>query len=1042
MKKLLLSVAAVAAMALCAKAEWSKSYDWDDTKDQIWTSYDNGGKHYVSTGGWEIEYSAGSGDEISITYVKTVGTSSLLNFDTIERDTGKRVVSISGFKQKYSLTDVVFPSSLATVGGSAFHSCPITSDLVFSSDHAVSIGDSAFYSTKVRSVTLKGAGSTIAGNAFSAVTSWVGTSDISGATSIGISAFQNGGNSVHPTFELIISPAVTSIGNNAFQKHRNLVVKVAQPKIISEIPEKDGTIGDNAFSDTGAALGQYFTLTIPFRGGCTVGNSAFNWMQKCNNFEFWGKAPTFSSSSFSSLGAAYNYKIRITGCPEMDPEGWSKLAALCTDAEKGRADYPGDDVCLGTYTTGSGATFWVCKGTSPYIGGTDNPVLDGVSVAKTATGYRIAGSLIQGSANIKAFFGENMFSLTDGKVAAPAQFDVELTVGDAPGQIPSGQMFSVSVVADDGSGNTDTWTSEKSVYTGRVTIEKVKDASEYRFAIGTFRISRGEGNTAGELKVSYAASGTAVADKNYEKLPGRVTIPDGSSFADIEIVPVFDEEDAEGTTLVLTLTDGDYFISQTEGEAEMFIESTDELDTNVYVDSMAESGDGSESAPVRTIREGLERAQKGFTIHVRGGEDRVYRFDSVYDQVVIPAKKSGLTIQNWGAAPAKLRVSDTYTKELGASSDSTPPILNEADSVTFKGLTFVFGKNSLAQNGYAYQAYLESHGNYTVVENCAIVGPRDDKGILVEGDRWSSGQNHGLWKLTGRDPIVRNCTIEDVRVSSTYDSYQIAPIFIGSYDFLIEGCTIRGVQRLFNNAVNNTRPNVTVVSNRFLNCICEVEATSSNGNPSDGLFRGAYTGFNNLTLAYNIFYNDSTMVGKSKTVCQGCRETYCGGFVAHHNTVIGFDNFLSRSNLYSENCVASIFDNLFVLNEGGLVCNEGRTFYSNNTWQTNNVVTSFKSGSFVRNNYVCELANINGGTLTEYEGYDFAKNVAIEGNLTTPEPVFESLDPANQKFCLMKLSKNRGLVGKNIAWTDDGKYPNYLGAVEPMVAGSMVIFVK
>ena len=1035
LSSVLVAVFSVCVFTLTAKAEWAKSYDWDDTKDQTWTSYDNGGKHYVSTGGWEIEYSTGDGDDIRLTYVKTSGTSSLLNFDTIERDTGKRVVSIAGFKQKSTLTDVVFPSSLATLGGSAFHSCPITSDLVFSPDHAVSIGDSAFYGTKVRSLSLKGAGSTIAGYAFSEVTTWVGTSDISGVTSFGTSAFLNGGNSVHANFELIISPAVTNIGANAFQKHRNLKVSVAQPKIISEIPDVDGTIGGNAFSDTGASRGEYFTLTIPFRGGCTVGDKAFNWMQKCNNFEFWGKAPTFSSSSFSSLGSAYNYKIRITGCVEMDPEGWAALATPCTDEEKANANYPGDDVCLGTYATGSGATFWVCKGTSPYVGGSDNPVLDGVSVTKTETGYRIAGSLIQGSATISAYFGENAFPLTAGKVTAPAQFDVELTVGDEEGQIPSGQMFAVSVKADDGSSASDVWTYEKSVYTGQVTIQKIKAASEYRFASGTFRVSRGDGNTTGELKVSYAASGTAVADTNYEKLPGKVVIPDGASFADIEIVPLFDAEDTQGTTLILTLTDGDYFVSPTAGSAEMLIESADEIENDIYVDCAAlQDGDGSELAPFLTIQEAFARAQKDFSIHLRGGDGREYVFSSAEDQIVIPAGKSGLTICNWGEDLATLRVSDTYAKDLGQGAVSTPPILNGADRVTFKGLSFSFAKNSLAQNNYPYQAFLESTGNATLIEGCAIVG--------VEGDRWSSGQNHGIWKLLGQNAVVRNCTIDSVNVGSTYDAYQIAPIFIGEFDFLIEGCTVLGVQRLVNNSVNNTRPNVTAVSNRFINCIARYEAASSGGNGSDGLFRGAYTGISTLTLAYNIFYNDSTMAGKSLTVCQGCRETYFLGFVAHHNTVIGFDNFLSKSNLNKETCPASIFDNLFVLNDGGLVCNERWAYYNNNAWQTNNVPTSFKSGSFIRNNYLPETAGFNGGTLTEYEGYDFTKNVAIVDNIRTPAPVFESLDPASPKFCLMKQTKNPMLVGKNIAWTNDGEYPDYLGAIEPVKEQGLIVILR
>lgn len=1004
MKKFFSSVLAavfsVCVFTLTAKAEWAKSYDWDDSKDQTWTSYDNG-KHYVSTGDWEIEYSVGDGDDISITYVKTVGTSSLLNFDTIERDTGKRVISISGFKQKSTLTDVVFPSSLATLGGSAFHSCPITSDLVFSSDHAVSIGDSAFYSTKVRSITLKGAGSTIDQYAFGGVTSWVGTSDISGATSIGISAFQNGANQVHANFELIISPAVTSIGANAFQKHRNLKVSVAQPKIISEIPETDGTIGANAFYDTSATLGQYFTLTIPFRGGCTVGNDAFHWMQKCNNFEFWGKAPTFSSSSFSSLGNSY--AIRITGCVEMDPTGWAALATPCTDTEKARADYPGDDVCLGTYTTGSGATFWVCKGKSPYTASVDSPVLDGVSVIRTSAGFRIAGSLVQGEANIAAHFGDLVFPLTDGNVPSPAQFDVELTVGDGQGQIPAGETYEVSVVADDGSEQFE-WTAQDPVYTGTVSIQMIKAASEVGFEPGVFRISRGDANTVGDVEVSYATSGTAVAGKNYETLTGKVTISDGASFVDVEINPIYDPEATEGTTLVLTLTSGNYFISTTAGSAEMFIASSSVSLLDIYVDALAaEGGDGSESSPYKTIKEGVRSCAGNGTVHVKGGDDRTYDIAALDDFVTF--SRSGVSVEPWGAGERVKIVLARGLHKLNAS-PKVFTISAGADNVKVSGLDLLLYGGGNTSDNYSILGNNESSAVFLVAGNGAVL---DDCSFEIEGS-CNEGRGGYMVRTTaeqdsqqpGQDITVKNCRFAN----------------LGEYVFR-SGLNPTFVGNSVTNCVRLVYPlkaawcDFTFVSNRLVNC---------------GTFKTTVPNWNELqkgVFAYNVFVTEKGTPFITKgTYGLSDKDVYI-----HHNTVIG-GSLISVLNS-TVSWVPRIFDNIVSSPDGNVITETGTAFASGN-------FSSFKTdgGAFFRNNAYYALA-LNGGTATEVSGYDLSKGLLIENNVVLEKlPEFQNTTDATNSGYYRPLveSKTDPLVAGG--WTDNGAYPAYIGALKPQVQSS------
>ena len=94
-----------------------------------------------------------------------------------------------------------------------------------------------------------------------------------------------------------------------------------------------------------------------------------------------------------------------------------------------------------------------------------------------------------------------------------------------------------------------------------VSIEASRDADEGEGVVGTFTVSRGAGESvAGPLVVNYTVGGTAVAGQTYGALSGSVTIPAGSTSGTIEIVPLDDTLTAEDTTVVITLSSGDYEI--------------------------------------------------------------------------------------------------------------------------------------------------------------------------------------------------------------------------------------------------------------------------------------------------------------------------------------------------------------------------------------------------------------------------------------------------------------------------------------------------
>ena len=129
--------------------------------------------------------------------------------------------------------------------------------------------------------------------------------------------------------------------------------------------------------------------------------------------------------------------------------------------------------------------------------------------------------------------------------------------------------YKCSVVATSTGGAVSSNACPTAFYNGELTVEKVSDAVMKGFVPGVFRISRAD--TAHDLAVSYTVGGTAVAGQIYEALSGSATIPAGSQFVDISVVPLLDKQTTADTTVVLTLVDGFYGISESAGSAALSI---------------------------------------------------------------------------------------------------------------------------------------------------------------------------------------------------------------------------------------------------------------------------------------------------------------------------------------------------------------------------------------------------------------------------------------------------------------------------------------
>lgn len=202
----------------------------------------------------------------------------------------------------------------------------------------------------------------------------------------------------------------------------------------------------------------------------------------------------------------------------------------------------------------------------------------------------------------------------------------------------------------------------------------------------------------------------------------------------------------------------------------------------------------------------------------------------------------------------------------------------------------------------------------------------------------------------------------------------------------------------------------TFVSNRLVNC---------------GTFKTNVPNYNELqkgVFAYNVFVteNGTPFITKGKNGLTD-KDVYI-----HHNTVIGGPLISVLDSTVS--WVPRIFDNVVSSPDGNVITETGTAFASGN-------FSSFKTdgGAFFRNNAYYASA-LNGGTATEVSGYDLSKGLLVEDNFVlAAAPVFKSTNPASPDFYRPKQSKNPQWIGKHLAWTNDGEYPDYIGAVKPQV---------
>lgn len=326
-------------------------------------------------------------------------------------------IAANAFYGKFSLTNISLPESVTAIGENAFYMCSYLASVTFrgTSDQPLTIGDYAFWSTGLHTLTLPDRPITIGAYAFAEISYYsyetyddesLAALDLGGTVSIGDYAFYKTGEAL----ELTIPATVKTIGNHAFEgsDYTRYLTSVtfeegsaletigayafSRAKISSfNVPASVTSIGAYAFyycseltsltfeegtapltfgttygNDTGNVLNETLVTEIHFPGRLTViGESAFDRNSKIETVTFGDQYTDsgFTKSNLTTIGeGAFRYASALSAITIPASVKNTDVIAIGNDAflESGLTSVTFEESDEGVLTIGTSA-FSGCK---------------------------------------------------------------------------------------------------------------------------------------------------------------------------------------------------------------------------------------------------------------------------------------------------------------------------------------------------------------------------------------------------------------------------------------------------------------------------------------------------------------------------------------------------------------------------------------------------------------------------------------------------------------------------------------------------------
>ena len=169
------------------------------------------------------------------------------------------------------------------------------------------------------------------------------------------------------------------------------------------------------------------------------------------------------------------------------------------------------------------------------------------------------------------------------------------------------------------------------------------DAAEANLEPGRFTVSR-TGDISFALTVNYAVSGAAINGIDYMSIPTSITIPAGSTSADITITPVDDSVLEDSESVVLTLLEGVAYDVGPENTASVTIVDNDPPSVTIDATDPDAAEVGGDSGTFTISRTGPTTGSLTVNYTITGSATNGTDYTTLPTSATIPAGASSTTI--------------------------------------------------------------------------------------------------------------------------------------------------------------------------------------------------------------------------------------------------------------------------------------------------------------------------------------------------------------------------------------------------------------